>query len=334
MPLIINPGHKHIGPGAAIILHNVVSLDVIYISLADFHRCSDRLGLVGVIYEIPGQLPSNVRCGCRWPKVIGWWVCMLTECGLVTPCVSVNTSSGNGFVPDGTKSLPEPVLTYHQWASETLSPKNFSWDLADHLYNDVTCSPIQIWLSCCFYVPNAVRVRYQTQLKLRGRCATKCCSPKSLNCWVPATNLLPTCYTSAEDWGLSELNDVSIISFSVPERINSSIHKLHNMFLLRRTSMHTDSWYSHWSGIQYARASCEDAGAIAARGSSRWIALNLFSATERFLCTSDSGGRWSISRSTMQCNLVTKHSIEELHTLGLGSSLVISSSENDKRRYY
>ena len=26
----------------------------------------------------------------------------------------VNTGSGNGLLPDGTKPLPEPMLTYHQ----------------------------------------------------------------------------------------------------------------------------------------------------------------------------------------------------------------------------
>ena len=34
-------------------------------------------------------------------------------------------------------------------------------------------SPIQIWPSCCFFVPNAVRVRFQNRLKSRGGCATK-----------------------------------------------------------------------------------------------------------------------------------------------------------------
>ena len=27
----------------------------------------------------------------------------------------VNIGSGNGLVPDGTKPLPEPMLTNHQW---------------------------------------------------------------------------------------------------------------------------------------------------------------------------------------------------------------------------
>ena len=28
--------------------------------------------------------------------------------------ILVNTGSGNGLLPDGTKPLPEPMLTYHQ----------------------------------------------------------------------------------------------------------------------------------------------------------------------------------------------------------------------------
>ena len=34
----------------------------------------------------------------------------------------VNTGSGNGLLPDGTKPLPEPMLTDHQW-----SPVKFIW---------------------------------------------------------------------------------------------------------------------------------------------------------------------------------------------------------------
>ena len=41
----------------------------------------------------------------------------LTHCGLVMPYdkgIWVNIPSGNGLLPDGTKPLPEPMLTYHQ----------------------------------------------------------------------------------------------------------------------------------------------------------------------------------------------------------------------------
>ena len=31
----------------------------------------------------------------------------------------VNTGSGNGLLPDGTKPLPEPMLTYHQSGTVT-----------------------------------------------------------------------------------------------------------------------------------------------------------------------------------------------------------------------
>ena len=79
----------------------------------------------------------------------------------------------------------------------------------------------------------------------------KCCAPKSLNCWMPVTNL-PTCYASTESWGLSGLNGDRIISFGAPERI----HQLHNMFSLIRTSRCTDSRSNHWSGIQVSRARC------------------------------------------------------------------------------
>ena len=45
----------------------------------------------------------------------------LTHFGLVTPYGDrVNIGSGNGLLPDGTKPLPEPMLTDHrevQWHS-------------------------------------------------------------------------------------------------------------------------------------------------------------------------------------------------------------------------
>ena len=49
----------------------------------------------------------------------------LTHCVLVMPYGQikwVNIGSGNGLVPDGTKPLPEPMLTYHQWG-----PVTFTW---------------------------------------------------------------------------------------------------------------------------------------------------------------------------------------------------------------
>ena len=42
---------------------------------------------------------------------------ILTHWGLVTPYATeiwVNIGPGNGLMPDSTKPLPEPMLTYHQ----------------------------------------------------------------------------------------------------------------------------------------------------------------------------------------------------------------------------
>ena len=36
--------------------------------------------------------------------------------------------SGNGLLPDGTKPLPEPMLTYHQWSPVNLILRNFTRD--------------------------------------------------------------------------------------------------------------------------------------------------------------------------------------------------------------
>ena len=46
---------------------------------------------------------------------------IITHCGLVTQ-IWINIGSSNGLLPDGSKPLPEPVLTnlaYHQWYRKT-----------------------------------------------------------------------------------------------------------------------------------------------------------------------------------------------------------------------
>ena len=34
--------------------------------------------------------------------------------------ISINIGSGNGLLPEGTKPLPEPVLTYHKVSSSDI----------------------------------------------------------------------------------------------------------------------------------------------------------------------------------------------------------------------
>ena len=51
------------------------------------------------------------------PKFQVKFLSLLTHWGLVTPHGIGdlgNTGSGNGLLPDDTKPLPEPVLTYHK----------------------------------------------------------------------------------------------------------------------------------------------------------------------------------------------------------------------------
>ena len=40
-------------------------------------------------------------------------------CSHMASWIWVNISSGNGLLPDGTKPLPDPMLTYHQWGLTT-----------------------------------------------------------------------------------------------------------------------------------------------------------------------------------------------------------------------
>ena len=41
----------------------------------------------------------------------------------------VNIGSGNGLLPDGTKPLPEPVLTDHQWSPSDIHIREISREM-------------------------------------------------------------------------------------------------------------------------------------------------------------------------------------------------------------
>ena len=89
-----------------------------------YHHCFvDKSG----DYSVPGHLHQYVDV---------WWsvssqsisaVVLLTHCGLVMLYghIWVNIGSSNGLVPNGTKPLPEPKLTYHWWGSLALTEDKF-----------------------------------------------------------------------------------------------------------------------------------------------------------------------------------------------------------------
>ena len=39
--------------------------------------------------------------------------------------VTVNIGSGNGLLPDSTKPVPEPILTYHEWGFMVFTLEQF-----------------------------------------------------------------------------------------------------------------------------------------------------------------------------------------------------------------
>ena len=64
-----------------------------------------------------------------------WQAITLTHYGLVMPH-GVNIGLGNGLLPDGTKPLPEPKLTYHQLGPVTITHGKFNKIyLSHHLLN-------------------------------------------------------------------------------------------------------------------------------------------------------------------------------------------------------
>ena len=61
--------------------------------------------------EFPAQRDSNTENVSIWWRhhvIVAWWRHMATW-------NLVNIGSGNGLLPDRTKPLPEPMLTYHWW---------------------------------------------------------------------------------------------------------------------------------------------------------------------------------------------------------------------------
>ena len=115
-------------------------------------------------------------------------------------------------------------------------------------------SVIQIWPSCCFYVPSAARFRFPKHLKLRGGCATKMLRTKIielLNATNKSTHVLCINWKLRSFW--VEWRSCHICRCSRTYIVNNLIHQIH-VFLLRRTSGCTDSRSNHCSGIQVAQA--------------------------------------------------------------------------------
>ena len=50
----------------------------------------------------------------------------------------VNIDSGNGLLPDGTKPLPEPILTSHEWGSMAFTWEQFSQWLPKQLFGKMS----------------------------------------------------------------------------------------------------------------------------------------------------------------------------------------------------
>ena len=92
----------------------------------------------------------------------------------------VNIGSGNGLLPDGTKPLPEPMLTDHQWSPVTFIPGQFHkrclnhqsfksvWKL--HIWNFIQIS--QGPMSQCHFFPQFPSWRLTDQLATSWHSAT------------------------------------------------------------------------------------------------------------------------------------------------------------------
>ena len=67
--------------------------------------------------------------------IVLFGICILTHCGQghhMATEIWVNIGSGNGLLPDGTKPLPEPMLTDHQWSPVTFILEQFHKRCLNH----------------------------------------------------------------------------------------------------------------------------------------------------------------------------------------------------------
>ena len=65
------------------------------------------------------------------------FVLLILHCGPVGHIaiwICVNMGSGDGLVPDGTKPLPKPMLTSHQWSSVANTWKQFHGKCPSYIF--------------------------------------------------------------------------------------------------------------------------------------------------------------------------------------------------------
>ena len=103
-----------------------------------------------------------------WQHFPGVFFKKLTHCGLVMPYGELDLGqqgSGNGLVPDGTKPLPEPMLTYHQTCSVAFIREKFHKKCSAHELNCPACrttlvaTRFRVAVICpIIQVPHCIRV--------------------------------------------------------------------------------------------------------------------------------------------------------------------------------
>ena len=75
---------------------------------------------------------------------------MARWCHMVTQN-SVTIGSGNGLLPEGTKPLPEPMLTNHQWGLMAFTSRQFHWkctrfEFENNYFKITAASPRGQWV--------------------------------------------------------------------------------------------------------------------------------------------------------------------------------------------
>ena len=74
-----------------------------------------------IAHDFAAQMYTSTWSRMQVEKFIHWGLVIYAFGDLDMPSdILINTGLGNGLLPDGTKPLPEPMLSYHQGINEIL----------------------------------------------------------------------------------------------------------------------------------------------------------------------------------------------------------------------
>ena len=127
----------------------------------------------------------------------------------------VNIGLGNGLLPDGTKPLPKPMLTDHQWSPSDIHTKAISQKMPLTSITKICLKITHLKLHSNF--PGANELTVSAQVTTLYNEFENYTSKISATCprgqWVNV-RLITTCHKPLTHWPLGDLNEILDKGFS------------------------------------------------------------------------------------------------------------------------